>query len=268
MLILANNALNLFIQKDYHTRSPMRLKAFHKLSYGVYIVATEYQGKKAGYIANTAFQVTAEPEQLAISCHKKNQTTQAILNSGIFSLSVLKQELDMKIIGNFGFMSSSDLDKFKGVNTMTSRTGAPIILDSSVAWFDCRVVKSVDVGTHYLIIGEVVDAEELSDEDPLTYKYYREHYKMLSPKNSPTFIDRSVLEEEKALPEQQVKAQEEEHEHIFDGKKYVCVICGYTYDPEEGEPPIGIPPGTPFADLPSDYRCPVCNASKEYFQEV
>jgi rubredoxin len=46
------------------------------------------------------------------------------------------------------------------------------------------------------------------------------------------------------------------------------VICGYTYDPEEGEPSIGIAPGTPFADLPADYRCPVCNAAKEYFQEV
>lgn len=268
MLILLNNALNLFHQKDYHTRSPMRLKAFHKLSYGLYVVATEYKGKKIGYIANTAFQVTAEPEQLAISCHKKNQSTQAILDSGIFSVSVLKQDVNMKIIGDFGFMSSSDLDKFQGVNSMTAQTGAPIVLDSAVAWFDCRVVKSVDVGTHYLIIGEVVDADELSDEDPLTYKYYRENYKMLSPKNSPTYIDRAVLEEEKALPEQEEKAPEEEHEHIFDGKCYVCVICGYTYDPEEGEPASGIPPHTPFADLPADYRCPICNAAKEYFQEV
>lgn len=268
MLILPNNALNLFHEKDHHNQASMRLRAFHKLSYGVYVVATEYKGKKYGYIANTAFQVTAEPEQLAISCHKKNQSTQAILDSGIFSLSVLKQDVNMKIIGDFGFMSSSDLDKFQGVNTMTAKSGAPVMLDSSVAWFDCKVVKSVDVGTHYLIIGEVLDADELVDEDPLTYKYYREKYKMLSPKNSPTYIDRSVLEEEKALPQQEEKEAEPEHEHIFDGKSYVCVICGYTYDPAEGEPPIGIPPGTPFADLPADYRCPICNAAKEYFQEV
>jgi len=174
----------------------------------------------------------------------------------------------MKIIGNFGFMSSSDLDKFQGVNIMTARTGAPIILDGSVAWFDCRVVKTLDVGTHYLVIGEVLDGDEISDEDPLTYKYYREKYKMLSPKNSPTYIDRSILEAEKALPTQEEKAPEPEHEHIFDGKSYVCVICGYTYVPGEGEPSIGIAPGTPFADLPADYRCPVCNAAKEYFQEI
>ncbi|MGE5394915.1 MAG: flavin reductase [Candidatus Saccharibacteria bacterium] len=246
----------------------MKLKAFHKLSYGVYIVASEYKGKKVGYIANTAFQVTSQPEQIAISCHKDNQSTQAILNSGVFSLSVLKKDINLKLIGDFGFMSSADLDKFKGINYITAQSGAPIVMDGAVAWFDCRVVKTVDVGTHYLIIGEVLDADEISDEDPLTYQYYREHYKMLSPKNSPTYIEKSVLDAEKAHAGEEEKTAEPEHEHVFDGKSYVCVICGYVYDPEEGDPTVGIPPGTPFADLPADYRCPICNAAKEYFQEA
>lgn len=246
----------------------MKLKAFHKLSYGVYIVASQYQGKKVGYIANTAFQVTSQPEQIAISCHKNNQSTRVILDAGMFSLSVLKQDINLKIIGDFGFMSSADLDKFKGVNYITARTGAPIVMDGTVAWFDCKVVKTMDVGTHYLIIGEVLDADEISDEDPLTYQYYREHYKMFSPKNSPTYIEKAVLDAEKALTVQEEKKEEPEHEHVFDGKSYVCVICGYVYDPEEGDPSVGIPPGTPFSDLPADYRCPICNAAKEYFQEA
>lgn len=246
----------------------MKLKAFHKLSYGLYLIATEFQGKKAGYIANTTFQVTSEPAQLAISCHKKNKTTQVILDSGIFSVSVLKKDVNMKIIGDFGFMSSSDLDKFNGINTITAKTGAPIVLESSVAWFDCRVVSSIDLGSHYLIIGEVLDADEISDEEPLTYKHYRDKYKMLSPKNSPTYIDKSVLDAESAAPSAEVKEEEPEHEHIFDGESYVCVICGYTYNPEEGDPSMGIAPGTPFEDLPEDYKCPICNASKEYFKKV
>ena len=246
----------------------MKLKAFHKLSYGLYLIASEHKGKKVGYIANTAFQVTSEPAQMAISSHKKNQTTQVILESGIFSVSVLKKEVNMKIIGDFGFMSSSDLDKFKGINTITAITGAPIVLDSSVAWFDCRVVSSIDLGSHYLIIGEVLDADEISDEDPLTYQHYREKYKMLSPKNSPTYIDKSVLDAETAATYKDEGKEEPDHEHIFDGKSWVCVICGYTYDPEEGDPSVGIPPGTPFESLPEDYRCPICNAAKEYFQEV
>jgi flavin reductase (DIM6/NTAB) family NADH-FMN oxidoreductase RutF len=118
----------------------------------MYLITSEYQGKKAGYIANTTFQVTSDPPQIAISCHKNNQTTQVILDSGIFSISVLKKEVNMKIIGDFGFMSSNNIDKFSGISTITAKTGAPIVLESAVAWFDCKVVKSVDFGSHYLIM--------------------------------------------------------------------------------------------------------------------
>ena len=51
-------------------------------------------------------------------------------------------------------------------------------------------------------------------------------------------------------------------------KKYKCVICGYIYDPEEGDPSDGIKPGTPFSDLPDDYICPVCGAGKDEFIDL
>lgn len=46
---------------------------------------------------------------------------------------------------------------------------------------------------------------------------------------------------------------------------YRCTVCGYVYNPEEGEPENGIEPGTAFDDLPEDWVCPVCGASKEMF---
>jgi rubredoxin len=48
-------------------------------------------------------------------------------------------------------------------------------------------------------------------------------------------------------------------------KKFRCVICGYVYDPVEGDPDDGIKPGTEFNDLPVDYICPVCGAGKDEF---
>ncbi len=48
-------------------------------------------------------------------------------------------------------------------------------------------------------------------------------------------------------------------------EKYKCQICGYIYDPDEGDPDMDIMPGTPFSDLPDDYLCPVCAAGKEEF---
>lgn len=50
--------------------------------------------------------------------------------------------------------------------------------------------------------------------------------------------------------------------------KYECSICGHIYDPKEGDPDSGIAPGTPFEQLPDDWTCPECGASKEDFVEI
>lgn len=49
--------------------------------------------------------------------------------------------------------------------------------------------------------------------------------------------------------------------------RYRCTICGYIYDPEEGDPESGIEPGTSFDDLPDDWVCPMCGASKDEFEK-
>ncbi|MDX9962773.1 rubredoxin [Desulfobacter postgatei] len=49
--------------------------------------------------------------------------------------------------------------------------------------------------------------------------------------------------------------------------KYVCGPCGYVYDPAEGDADGGIDPGTAFKDLPEDWVCPVCGASKDEFEK-
>ncbi len=46
---------------------------------------------------------------------------------------------------------------------------------------------------------------------------------------------------------------------------YVCMVCGYIYDPSEGDPDAGIPAGTTFDALPEDWVCPVCGAGKDEF---
>ena len=245
----------------------MKYKAFHKMSYGLYIITTRLNENNAGYIGNTVFQVTSDPSQIAISCHKKNASAEKILQSKIFSISVLGSNASTSLIGEFGFMSGNEIDKFRNIKTITAKTGAPIVLDSSVAWFDCKVVSSQDVGSHILIIGEVLDSEVISDEEPLTYAFYRKKYKMLSPKNSPTYIEKEKLDKEK--PSEEKKKSEPQKEETDSEKSmdtFTCTICGFQYNPEEGDSTAGIPPGTPFEDLPDDYKCPICNASKEYFK--
>ncbi|MBE9531066.1 MAG: rubredoxin [Proteobacteria bacterium] len=49
--------------------------------------------------------------------------------------------------------------------------------------------------------------------------------------------------------------------------KYVCTVCGYVYDPEQGDPDNGVNPGTKWEDVSNDWECPVCGASKDDFEK-
>jgi rubredoxin len=49
--------------------------------------------------------------------------------------------------------------------------------------------------------------------------------------------------------------------------KWKCTVCGYVYDPEVGDPDGGIPAGTPFENLPDDWVCPICGATKDQFEK-
>jgi rubredoxin len=55
-----------------------------------------------------------------------------------------------------------------------------------------------------------------------------------------------------------------------DGKMsaWRCTVCGYVYDPEEGDPDNGVEPGTPFEALPEDWVCPECGATKDLFEKL
>ncbi|MBS3908130.1 MAG: rubredoxin [Actinobacteria bacterium] len=50
--------------------------------------------------------------------------------------------------------------------------------------------------------------------------------------------------------------------------KYECLVCGYVYNPEDGDPDSGVGAGTAFEDLPDDWVCPVCGADKDQFEKV
>ncbi len=49
--------------------------------------------------------------------------------------------------------------------------------------------------------------------------------------------------------------------------KYVCTVCGFIYDEDDGDIESDIEPGTPWDEVPEDYVCPVCGAGKDYFEE-
>ena len=50
-------------------------------------------------------------------------------------------------------------------------------------------------------------------------------------------------------------------------EKYVCTVCGYVYDPEQGDPDAGVKPGTPWAEVPANWECPLCGVGKTEFEK-
>lgn len=51
-------------------------------------------------------------------------------------------------------------------------------------------------------------------------------------------------------------------------EKWECLVCGYIYEPEQGDPENGVEPGTAFEDLPGDWVCPECGAEKDQFEKI
>ena len=103
----------------------------------------------------------AEPAQIAISCNKDNFTCDLIKKSGFFSISVLKQETKSDLIGLFGYQSGRTTNKFESTQHIVSENKTPIVTEDSIAWFECKVVSNVDVGTHLMFIAEIIDNDLL-----------------------------------------------------------------------------------------------------------
>ncbi len=234
----------------------MNPKALYKISYGLYVVASKRGDKFNGQIANTVFQTTSEPASIAVCLNKQNLTHDFVQASKVFTVSVLTQETPMEFIGRFGFKSGRDMDKFDGVKYTLGTTGVPVLAENSAAYLEVEVINSMDVGTHTLFYGKLVNAEVLNeDAEPMTYAYYHQVKRGKAPKTAPTYMKE---EPKKAEPRPVPKA----------AQKYRCTVCGYIYDPAAGDPDSGIKPGTAFEDLPADWVCPVCGAGKDQFEKL
>jgi flavin reductase (DIM6/NTAB) family NADH-FMN oxidoreductase RutF/rubredoxin len=228
----------------------MNLKALQKLSYGLYVITSKKEDKLNGQIANTVFQITSEPPTIAVSINKSNLTWEFIRESRVFAVSVLSQDTPLSFIGHFGFKSGRDIDKLDGINYNIGQTKAPIVIENAVSYLEAQVTGEMDVGTHTIFVGEVVEGDILSEKTFMTYDYYHQVKRGVTPKTAPSYVE----EKKEEVPTKMAK--------------YKCSVCGWVYDPEVGDPDGGIAPGTPFEEIPDDWVCPVCGAAKSDFEKI
>ena len=213
----------------------MDKKVLRNLSYGVYVVTSRDKDKNVGCIANSIMQVTSNPSVIAVSINHDNYTNKVIKENNKFGVSILKETTDAKIIGTFGYKSSRDNDKFDGINY--KEISEIPVLENTCGYMVCKVIDTMETSTHTIFLGEVIEADDYSTENAMTYKYYHENLKGSSPKNAPTYEETSISQVDK------------------DSKKikWKCSICGYIHEADE---------------LPDDFKCPICGVGKDHFELV
>ena len=183
----------------------MNKKAMYSISYGLFVVTANRDGKDNGCITNTVAQVTSEPNRISVAVNKSNYTCEMIRDSGCFTASVISQAADFSLFRRFGFQSGRDADKFEGFSaTQRAENGTLIVTEGTNAWISARVEQAIDLGTHMLFIAAVTDMDVISEEPSATYTYYQEHIK---PKPEAKKVEGKTV--------------------------WRCKICGYEYEGEE-----------------------------------
>ncbi len=185
----------------------MNPKAMFNISYGLYVLTANLDGKDNGCIINTVTQVTSDPNQISIAVNKLNHTRDMIAASKKFTASIISQNADFELFKRFGFQSGKNVDKFAGFTAaQRGANEAMIINEGTNAYIAGWVTQEIDLGTHSLFIARVTDMDVLNDTPAATYAYYHQNIK----------------------PKPQAPAPSKSSKTIWR-----CKICGYEYEGDE-----------------------------------
>ncbi len=142
-----------------------RRRVLWSMPSGLYVVGSRDGDRRNGMTLNWASQVSSEPKLLAVSIEREAFTCELIAAGGVFSLCLIDRD-DRAIVRKFTKPVEVDAaaGTLNGFAFHDGSTGAPV-LDEAAAWVECRVRQSVDLGSHTLFVGEVVDAGFQKPED-------------------------------------------------------------------------------------------------------
>ena len=203
-------------------------KALEKMTYGLYLISARSGDAAGGCVVNTFSQVTASPAQFTVAIHKENYTAELIAKSGFFVAVALAQSATVELMGKYGFHSGKDTDKFSGYQTAVDENEMPYLTEQVVARYSCKIVNCVDLGTHLLFVGELVAAETLQTDEPMSYAYYHTIKNGATPPKASTYQEKAVT-------------------------GYRCKICGYILESDT---------------LPADFICPICKRGADQFEKI
>ena len=178
------------------------MNVMFNISYGLYILTAKTE-KLNGCVINALSQVTSTPNRIIIAINKNNFTTEQILKTKKFNVSILNEEANFDLIKRFGFASGKNVNKFEDFSDYKiAENEIPFITQGTNSYISAEVLEVRDLGSHYEFLAEVTKEVSLNDIPSITYSYYQSNIK---PKQANS--NKKVV--------------------------YVCSVCGYVY---EGDP--------------------------------
>lgn len=167
----------------------MDLNALFSMTYGLFVVSSFEENKLNGQMSNAVFQIKSKPPTIQVVINKQNLTHSFIESSGYFGVSILNTDTPLKYIGHFGFKSGRDIEKFSNdIKYKIGTSGVPLPTDYTIAILECKLVNKIDIDTHTIFIGELIESEVIGEGEPLTYTYYHKIKRGTEPKTAPTYI--------------------------------------------------------------------------------
>lgn len=160
--------------------------ALGRFASGVTVMSTVDDGIDHAMTASAFTSVSLDPRLVLVCSHKINRFHDAVLNSGIWGVSILAEE-GKEASAWFAKRGRPLDDQFGKFAHHRGGTNVPL-LDDAIAWLECRTDAVYDAGDHSILVGEVLAARVRGEEfdDPLLY--YRSHYGTLvrSPESEKT----------------------------------------------------------------------------------
>jgi len=143
----------------------LRRRVLWKMPSGLYVLGSRAGERRNGMTINWVTQLSFDPKLVGVSVEREAFTHELVTDGGVFSVNLVAQE-DRAIVRKFTKPVDVDLDArtLNGFAFHDGATGAPV-LDLAVAFLDCEVRQTVDLGGHSLFLGEVVDCGFQQDEE-------------------------------------------------------------------------------------------------------
>ncbi len=175
------------------------MNALNKISYGLYVLTTNFDGIDNGCIINTVTQVANNPERIMICVNNANYTCELLKKSKKFNISVLTESAPFEVYKRFGFVSGRTNNKFQSTEGIfRSENNCFVIMENCNSYISGKVTDMIDLGSHTVFFAEITFSYVLNDEPSVTYSYYHSNIKPKPATNTK--------------------------------KGYRCEICGFVYE--------------------------------------